>query len=69
MSSVLEIRNLHLAMRSFDGEAHVLNGIELAVERRQVWGLVGETGWERDWAEAGRLAGFLTGARYFQPGP
>lgn len=42
--ALLEISNLHLAMRSFDGEAHVLNGIDLAVERRQVWGLVGETG-------------------------
>ena len=42
--ALLDIRNLHLAMRSFDGEAHVLNGIELSVERRQVWGLVGETG-------------------------
>jgi len=42
--ALLEIRGLHLAMRSFDGEAHVLNGIDLAVERRQIWGLVGETG-------------------------
>ncbi len=42
--ALLEIADLHLAMRSFDGEAHVLNGIELSVERRQVWGLVGETG-------------------------
>jgi peptide/nickel transport system ATP-binding protein len=42
--ALLDIRNLHLAMRSFDGEAHVLNGIDLSVERRQVWGLVGETG-------------------------
>jgi oligopeptide/dipeptide ABC transporter ATP-binding protein len=41
---LLAIRNLHLAMRSFDGEAHVLNGIDLAVRRREVWGLVGETG-------------------------
>jgi peptide/nickel transport system ATP-binding protein len=31
--ALLEIRNLHLAMRSFDGEAHVLNGIDLSVER------------------------------------
>ena len=42
--ALLEIRDLHLAMRSFDGEAHVLNGIDLSVQRRQVWGLVGETG-------------------------
>jgi peptide/nickel transport system ATP-binding protein len=42
--SLLDIRDLHLSMRSFDGEAHVLNGIALAVNRREVWGLVGETG-------------------------
>lgn len=42
--ALLEIRDLHLAMRSFDGEAHVLNGIDLHVERGEVWGLVGETG-------------------------
>ena len=42
--ALLEIRDLHLSMRSFDGEAHVLNGIDLSVQRRQVWGLVGETG-------------------------
>lgn len=42
--ALLEIRDLHLAMRSFDGEAHVLNGIDLSVERGEVWGLVGETG-------------------------
>jgi peptide/nickel transport system ATP-binding protein len=42
--ALLEIRGLHLAMRSFEGEAHVLNGIDLAVDRGEVWGLVGETG-------------------------
>jgi len=31
--------------------------------------LIGETASERDWAEAGRTAGFLTGARYFAPHP
>ena len=42
--ALLEIRDLHLAMRSFEGEAHVLNGIDLAVERGEIWGIVGETG-------------------------
>ncbi len=42
--ALLEIRNLHLMMHSFEGRAHILNGINLAVERREVWGLVGETG-------------------------
>lgn len=42
--ALLEIRDLHLWMRSFEGEAHVLNGVSLQVERRQIWGMVGETG-------------------------
>ena len=41
---LLEIRDLHLAMRSFDGEAHVLNGIDLTLRRGEIWGMVGETG-------------------------
>lgn len=31
------------------------------------WLVVGETAFERDWAEAGRTAGFLPGAAYFAP--
>jgi peptide/nickel transport system ATP-binding protein len=42
--ALLEIRNLHLMMRSFEGRAHILNGIDLSVERGEVWGLVGESG-------------------------
>ena len=42
--ALLEIDNLHLSMTSFDGEAKVLNGISLSVERGEIWGLVGETG-------------------------
>src|SRR5215471_8060612 len=42
--ALLEIRDLHLSMRSYDGEAHVLNGIDLALDRGQIRGLVGETG-------------------------
>jgi peptide/nickel transport system ATP-binding protein len=41
---LLHIDNLHLAMRSFEGEAHVLNGVELKVDRGEIWGLAGETG-------------------------
>ena len=41
---LLEIRDLHLSMKSFEGEAHVLNGVDLAVERGEIWGVVGETG-------------------------
>ncbi|ARP82883.1 ABC transporter ATP-binding protein [Bordetella genomosp. 8] len=40
----LDIRNLHLGMRTYAGEAHVLNGIDLSVERGEIWGLVGESG-------------------------
>lgn len=42
--SLLEIRNLNLAMRSFEGESHILKGIDLTIERGQIWGMVGETG-------------------------
>jgi len=42
--SFLDIHDLHLTMRSFDGSAHVLNGIDLSVDRGEIWGLVGETG-------------------------
>jgi peptide/nickel transport system ATP-binding protein len=42
--ALLEIRDLHLSMNSFEGEAQVLNGVDLAVERGEIWGVVGETG-------------------------
>jgi oligopeptide/dipeptide ABC transporter ATP-binding protein len=42
--ALLEIDNLHLSMASFEGEAHVLNGVTLAVERGEIRGIVGETG-------------------------
>jgi oligopeptide/dipeptide ABC transporter ATP-binding protein len=42
--ALLEIRDLHLSMRSYDGEAHVLNGIDLTLARGEIRGLVGETG-------------------------
>ena len=42
--ALLSIRDLHLTMTSFDGEAHVLNGINLTVRRGEIWGLVGESG-------------------------
>jgi len=40
----LEINDLHLNMRTFEGSANVLNGIDLCVERGEIWGLVGESG-------------------------
>lgn len=42
--SLLEIRDLNLAMRSFEGEAHILKGIDLQIARGEIWGMVGETG-------------------------
>ncbi len=42
--ALLEIRNLHLGMRSYEGEAHVLNGVDLTIGRGEIWGLAGETG-------------------------
>ena len=44
MTALLEIRDLHLGMQSFDGEARVLNGVSLAIARGEIWGVVGETG-------------------------
>jgi len=41
---LLEILDLHLAMKSYEGEAHVLNGIDLSIRPGEIWGLVGETG-------------------------
>jgi peptide/nickel transport system ATP-binding protein len=42
--ALLSIENLHLSMASFEGEANILNGVDLAIERGEIWGLVGETG-------------------------
>ena len=42
--ALLHIDQLHLAMRSFEGEAHVLNGVDLQVNPGEIWGLAGETG-------------------------
>ncbi|EKD61515.1 MAG: hypothetical protein ACD_54C00205G0003, partial [uncultured bacterium] len=44
MTALLEIRDLHLHMTSYEGSAHVLNGINLTVRRGEIWGLVGESG-------------------------
>ena len=44
MTALLDIRDLHLEMSSFEGRARVLNGINLTVNRGEIWGLVGESG-------------------------
>lgn len=42
--TLLDIRNLKLAMRSYEGETEILHGIDLKIERGEIWGMVGETG-------------------------
>ena len=42
--ALLEIRNLKLAMTSYEGETQILHGIDLTIERGEIWGMVGETG-------------------------
>ncbi len=42
--ALLQIDDLHLTMSSFDGLAHVLNGVSLTVRRGEIWGVVGESG-------------------------
>ncbi|MCA9893484.1 MAG: ABC transporter ATP-binding protein [Anaerolineae bacterium] len=41
---LLEIRDLHLEFKTFDGVAKVLAGVDLTLHRGDVYGLVGETG-------------------------
>nr|WP_235938021.1 ATP-binding cassette domain-containing protein [Endobacterium cereale] len=42
--TLLDIKNLNLSMRSFEGETQILHGIDLKVERGEIWGMVCETG-------------------------
>ncbi|GHC78312.1 ABC transporter ATP-binding protein [Limoniibacter endophyticus] len=42
--TLLKIENLNLSMRSFEGETQILHGIDLKIERGEIWGMVGETG-------------------------
>lgn len=42
--ALLSIENLHLTIPSFEGEAQILNGVDLSLERGEICGLVGETG-------------------------
>ncbi|MBL8134437.1 MAG: ABC transporter ATP-binding protein [Anaerolineae bacterium] len=43
-SPLLEIQNLHLEFKTYDGVARVLAGVNLTMQRGDVLGLVGETG-------------------------
>ena len=44
MGNLLTIRDLHVHYHTDDAEIHALNGVDLDVDRREVIGLVGETG-------------------------
>ena len=41
---LLEIKNLHVSFRVFEGELRVLNGVDLTIGEGEKVGLVGETG-------------------------
>ena len=43
-SPLLDIRDLYLDIKTFEGTSHVLNGVNLTLRRGVVMGLVGETG-------------------------
>ena len=44
MEALVEIEDLYLDMVTLDGNAHVLNGVNLTIQRGELLGLVGETG-------------------------
>jgi len=44
MPPVLEIADLHVQFRTYEGTAHALNGVNLRIETSEIVGLVGETG-------------------------
>jgi peptide/nickel transport system ATP-binding protein len=41
---LVQIENLHLRFTSFDGLSHVLDGVNLSIQRGDILGIVGETG-------------------------
>jgi peptide/nickel transport system ATP-binding protein len=42
--ALLDITDLQLSMKSYEGETQILHGINLKIERGEIWGMVGETG-------------------------
>jgi peptide/nickel transport system ATP-binding protein len=44
MEPLLQVKNLHVQYRTFDGQLKVLNGVELAIGEAEKVSLVGETG-------------------------
>ena len=41
---LVHIKNLHLRFTSFEGVSHVLDGVNLTIQRGEIVGIVGETG-------------------------
>lgn len=41
---LVQIKNLHLRFTSFEGVSHVLDGVNLTIQRGEIVGIVGETG-------------------------
>jgi len=44
MGPILEIKNLRIEFKTFEGVSHVLDGVDLTLGRGDTLGLVGETG-------------------------
>ncbi|MFQ5795176.1 MAG: ABC transporter ATP-binding protein [Candidatus Bipolaricaulia bacterium] len=44
MTALFEVRNLHVWLKTFEGELNVLNGVNMAIDAGEKVGLVGETG-------------------------
>ena len=44
MSTLLEVRNLHVSFRIYKGTLRVLNGVDFTVNEKEKVGLIGETG-------------------------
>lgn len=42
--SLVQIKNLRLDFKGFEGVSHVLDGVDLTIRRGEILGLVGETG-------------------------
>lgn len=43
-TALLEIKNLHVQYRTFEGQLKVLNGVDMTIEEAEKVGLVGQTG-------------------------
>ena len=42
--TLLEVKNLHISFNTPHGESHTLRGVDFAVEKGRIFGIVGESG-------------------------